>query len=96
VKYQVTAYDMRTLFALCGLFLVCALLRIFIVRKIVLVAGRTWDLNSPFQRGRVERESIKALQPSALKTQYRAVTAVGVGAWLSMAAWMIFRELGSK
>lgn len=64
------------------IFAACCLLRVFLMRKIVLSSGGTWDLNSPFRNFGEERKALSNLPQGKLRRELRLLTIVGVGSWL--------------
>ena len=95
MRYQANATDVGVLLSLGGVFVICVLFQLYLMKKIALATGVEWNLNRPFERIRNERKALKALGPSRLRTQYNAVLGIGVGAWLAMVGWMIFREVSN-
>jgi hypothetical protein len=86
---------MGVLLSLGGVFVICVLFHLNLMKKIARATGFEWNLNRPFERINNERKALKALGPSRLRTQYKAALGIGVGAWLAIVGWMVFREVSN-
>jgi hypothetical protein len=73
---------MPAFFGVIILFAACAILRVFLMKKIVQSTGGNWDINSPLRNLREERKALRSLPQGRLRTELRLITIVAVCSWL--------------
>ena len=79
---ELSGNAMLVLLSAIAVFAACALLRVWLMRKIVRSTGGTWDINTPWINVREERKALRNLPRGRLRTQLRLTTIVAVGSWL--------------
>jgi hypothetical protein len=67
----------------CGVFMVCVIIRMFLLKQIVESTGGKWDWQSPLQNISEERRAINVLSANNLRSRLLFLNVVALSSWLT-------------